>query len=91
MKFYVIKPKKENINVRMIQGILEMYPDAELADTIEECDQVILQPGNWTRSRICCADYNKATKLHKNVSFGSVYLDKFVVVLNNTVDFAAEK
>ena len=82
MKIYIIKPKKENINVRMIQGILEIYPDAELANSIEESDLVVIQRGNWEKSPKCREDYRKASELCKRIENAGIYLDRFCVVMN---------
>lgn len=81
MKFYIIKPKSQQISPPLVVGILSVYPDAESATSIDEADTVILQ-GNWTLSKYCMEEYKYAKSRNKKILEDHGFLWKYRVHLN---------
>lgn len=82
MKYYIIKPKKDNIDTKLIEGIKSIDRNAEITDVIDECDVAVLQKG-WTRSKTAVQERNhQCFERNKSCREGNVYLERYAVHVN---------
>ena len=82
MKYYIIKKRSSPVRKVIIDGLHAMDRDAEIVDTLEECDVAILQQG-WARSKVAVAEKLRASdELKKPCKEGYLYTDKYAVQAN---------
>ncbi len=57
MKYYIVKPKEEKVNEKLIEGIKRKDPLTVIVDSIYDCDIVVLQK-NWIFDQSCLNERN---------------------------------
>ena len=61
----------------MLEGIRRLDKEAEIVDSLDECDIAVLQHG-WTMSRTAVTEKNRASfELRKPCREGYLYTDKY--------------
>ena len=61
MNYYIIKPKRNPVDDRIIEGVQKMDKESQIVNALDECDIAILQKG-WTRSKVCLSEQERQVK-----------------------------